>query len=113
MYYGENKQYYLRKNKKHKTMHEEIIREAKNKPCKDCRFCFPSVCMDFDHLKNKKFNVSQGPSRFGIKKILEEIAKCDVVCSNCHRIRTAKILLSASVMDNTSGFDPEDSTFES
>jgi hypothetical protein len=46
--------------------------------------------MDFDHLdsKTKKWNLSQW-TRFANKELLlEEISKCEVVCSNCHRIRT-------------------------
>ena len=27
-------------------------------------------------------------STYSLKRLEEEIAKCDVVCSNCHRIRT-------------------------
>jgi hypothetical protein len=47
------------------------------------------IVLDFDHLSNKKYNVSRmihdGFSWAAIKK---EISKCEVVCSNCHRIRT-------------------------
>ena len=45
-----------------------------------------SLC---DHVgDDKSFNVSR-MSRLGSKrKIDEEIAKCEVVCSNCHRERT-------------------------
>jgi transcription elongation factor Elf1 len=47
------------------------------------------IVLDFDHLKDKKYNISRmihdGFSWAAIKK---EIAKCEVVCANCHRIRT-------------------------
>lgn len=47
------------------------------------------IVLDFDHLSDKKYNVSRmihdGFSWAAIKK---EIAKCEVVCANCHRIRT-------------------------
>ena len=45
--------------------------------------------MDFDHLRDKKFNISNS---MGMPEaaLLAEIAKCEVVCSNCHRIRTEK-----------------------
>ena len=47
------------------------------------------IVLDFDHLKDKKYNVSRmihdGFSWAAIKK---EIAKCEVVCAKCHRIRT-------------------------
>lgn len=45
-----------------------------------------SLCLDFHHRdpKTKLFNVRDGVNR-GIKKMLEEIAKCDVLCCNCHR----------------------------
>jgi len=56
--------------------------------CVDCGVTNPIV-LDFDHLHDKKYNVSRmihdGFSWAAIKK---EIAKCEVVCANCHRIRT-------------------------
>lgn len=65
----------------------EAIREAKNRPCADCGGSFPPVCMDFDHRGDKKFNLGQYGKR-SIETLMAEIAKCDVVCANCHRIRT-------------------------
>jgi len=54
----------------------------------DCSGKFPVVCMDFDHVRGKKsFNISAAGPRTP-ESVLREIAKCDVVCSNCHRIRT-------------------------
>jgi hypothetical protein len=46
--------------------------------------------MDFDHVRDEKFaSVSQLVSYgYGIASIDAEIAKCDLVCSNCHRYRT-------------------------
>jgi hypothetical protein len=46
--------------------------------------------MDFDHREGetKLFNLSSAWVRGGLSKIKEEIAKCDVVCANCHRLRT-------------------------
>ena len=62
--------------------------------CIDCGNKNPIV-LDFDHLKDKKYNVSRmihdGFSWAAIKK---EIAKCEVVCANCHRIRTHERLTS-------------------
>ena len=56
--------------------------------CADCRITNPLV-LDFDHLQDKKYNISrkiqEGFSWAAIKK---EISKCEVVCANCHRIRT-------------------------
>ena len=56
--------------------------------CVDCGIVNPIV-LDFDHLHDKKYNVSRmihdGFSWAAIKK---EIAKCEVVCANCHRVRT-------------------------
>ena len=66
----------------------EMMTQAKAKPCMDCGGLFPPCAMDFDHVRgNKLFTLGENHSR-GISPIQEEIAKCDVVCSNCHRIRT-------------------------
>lgn len=60
----------------------------KNKPCTDCKNKFPSVCMDFDHVRGHKVaGVSKLLAR-SWEVIKQEIAKCDLVCANCHRIRT-------------------------
>lgn len=69
----------------------QMVNEAKSKPCADCGHKYPYYVMDFDHLPGteKVDGISvmraNGRSR---KLILEEIAKCDVVCANCHRERT-------------------------
>ena len=66
-----------------------ILRKKLNKPCKDCKQVFNPWQMDFDHRPgtHKIKNLSQ-MRRERDKKILEEIAKCDLVCANCHRQRT-------------------------
>lgn len=68
----------------------QYIADAKAKPCADCGRIFPTVCMDFDHRPNsgKKFNLSGARDR-NLESIKAEIAKCDVVCACCHRIRSA------------------------
>ena len=66
---------------------QNIILAAKNKPCMDCGQQFPPCAMDFDHQEIKLFHVSGGHKR-SFDDLRAEIAKCDVVCANCHRIRT-------------------------
>lgn len=67
---------------------QEWINSIKDKPCADCGKTFPSCCMDFDHVRGKKFKGIGRMVGFSEARILEEIAKCDVVCACCHRVRT-------------------------
>ena len=75
-----------------KVNDRSVINKLKHVPCIDCHVLFPPECMDFDHVRGEKlFNISIGVgTRKGIKTILAEIAKCEVVCANCHRIRTQR-----------------------
>lgn len=59
-------------------------------PCK-CGEADPTV-LDFHHVRGpKRFAIARGISAgYCIETILEEIAKCEVVCANCHRRHTAK-----------------------
>lgn len=52
--------------------------------------------MDFDHREGetKEYQLNQ-VDRMGINALKREIAKCDVVCSNCHRERTYKRMLKS------------------
>lgn len=68
------------------------LRELRTVPCMDCGGIFPPYVMDFDHRdpKTKLFSLAAGKSLLKNRVLLEaEVAKCDVVCANCHRIRTA------------------------
>ena len=58
-------------------------------PCMDCGETDP-VVLEFDHLRDKSFNIGQDLARRAWKSVLDEIEKCEVVCANCHRRRTAR-----------------------
>lgn len=69
----------------------ELLYTLKNVACADCKVKYIPYAMDFDHRpgEEKAFNLSEAISkRFSIERILNEAAKCDVVCATCHRIRT-------------------------
>ncbi len=81
-----NRERAARKTREVTLQRRAWIAGLKAKPCMDCRKLFPAVCMDFDHVRGQKlFQVSE--CRRSLEAILAEIAKCDLVCSNCHRIR--------------------------
>lgn len=69
----------------------KFILDFKGTPCTDCKRTFDPYIMDFDHLpnSNKLFTISSAVGR-GIsrQKIKDEINKCELVCANCHMIRT-------------------------
>lgn len=81
---------------------ESWILELKSKPCVDCGNCFESCCMDFDHiLGEKKYNIgSMVAHSYSKSSIEEELIKCELVCSNCHRIRTRNRKLNTSKFKN-------------
>jgi hypothetical protein len=60
-------------------------------PCADCRGSFHPAAMSWDHLpgSNKLDDVSSMFRRqLRMRTILVEIAKCELVCANCHAVRT-------------------------
>jgi hypothetical protein len=57
-------------------------------PCTDCGESDPLV-LEFDHQRDKSFNISKGVRDRPWAAVLAEISKCEVVCANCHRRRTA------------------------
>ncbi len=95
-YYQKDKAAYVARatqwNKKSYIKIRQLIAALKDVPCADCGQRFPSECMDFDHVRGKKlFDVASAPSRqLSEKRLLAEVQKCEIVCANCHRIRTAK-----------------------
>ncbi|MEE8522148.1 MAG: hypothetical protein V3S83_12375 [Gemmatimonadota bacterium] len=57
--------------------------------CHNCGYTGDARALEFHHRadETKKFSIS---NRLGGKwrTLLREVAKCDVLCSNCHKIET-------------------------
>lgn len=69
-----------------------LVEEIKKGPCADCENRFPSPAMDLDHVRgDKTTDISKmvGQS-YSMEALVEELTKCELVCANCHRIRTAE-----------------------
>lgn len=67
----------------------EYVLTCKDGPCMDCGIKYPPYVMHFDHRpdEEKLFGLAKMATR-GLDKIKAEIAKCDLVCANCHAERT-------------------------
>lgn len=72
-----------------KNLRKFIIEFKTGKPCMDCGKSFPPCAMDFDHQADKVASIANAVARgFSIERLLVEIKKCELVCANCHRVRT-------------------------
>ena len=69
----------------------EMLRDLRRVPCADCGGKFEPHQMDFDHRdpSTKSFNVMTGRAMLmSTRRLMDEVAKCDIVCANCHRVKT-------------------------
>jgi 5-methylcytosine-specific restriction endonuclease McrA len=93
-HYLANRQRYIdaearRKRARAETRMRYLIEYFRSHPCTDCGEKDPLV-LEFDHLRDKRFEVTNQFASRNWQEILDEIAKCEVVCANCHRRRTAR-----------------------
>lgn len=81
----------IEKNRERRIRNKQYVWDyLKNTSCKHCGNSDPRV-LEFDHLNSeeKLFNISDICNRsHSIKSIKKEIDKCQVLCANCHRIKT-------------------------
>ncbi len=93
-HYADNRQRYIREAcvRKQRLAIERtgyLLQFFRRHPCADCGESDP-VVLEFDHLGDDKlFDIGQALPYRNWESILAEIEKCDVVCANCHRRRTA------------------------
>lgn len=77
-----------------------FVEEAKAGHCVDCGQSYPPYVMDFDHVRGEKVaDVNHLRNRSSWQRLAEEIAKCDLVCANCHRERTHQRALVAQLVE--------------
>lgn len=75
--------------KRRKEERQELLNAIKvERGCADCGYNADPEALDFDHLGEKNFCISM--SKRTVQAILHEVERCEVVCANCHRIRTKK-----------------------
>ncbi len=90
--WAENKQAWNRRR-------VDWLRDMKvGKACTDCGGVFPPEAMQWDHLPGttKLGTISKSMRGRQPKLIFEELAKCELVCANCHAIRTYRRLREAT-----------------
>jgi hypothetical protein len=70
--------------------HADLLDQLRDVPCMDCDGRYPPCAMEFDHRDSttKVQGVTRMIGRASIERILAEVDKCDIVCANCHRLRT-------------------------
>jgi 5-methylcytosine-specific restriction endonuclease McrA len=93
-HYAANRQRYIeqtrvRNQKRFRERVSFLLEYSRSHPCTDCGESDP-VVLDFDHLRDKAFHIAYGIHYRAWDQVLAEIEKCEVVCSNCHRRRTAR-----------------------
>lgn len=87
----EEKRRRYNKGKANKARVQDLVIEyLVANPCLDCGESDP-VVLEFDHVRGEKIaNVSELILKQNVVLLFNEIAKCEVVCANCHRRRTGK-----------------------
>jgi hypothetical protein len=102
-YYAEHREEEIQRVRIRQTATLEFLRDLRRRPCEDCGGSFPPWVMDFDHRdpKTKSFALAAGHALLKPRDaLLAEIAKCDVLCANCHAMRTYKWIKSEDVFSS-------------
>ena len=90
-HYHANKEAWREKRLRWEAKIRALVLAAKDCPCADCGGRWHPLVMEFDHLPGTEKLINVGDARvrkLGADKIRAEIAKCEVVCPTCHRVRT-------------------------
>ena len=78
------------RRREYRERNRAIVWAAKDRPCTDCSRRYPYYVMHFDHLGDDKSGTINKMAWRPVSedRLRTEIAKCEVVCANCHAERT-------------------------
>ncbi len=86
---GQKEKTAARQRSRRSTIEKYLKEYKESKGCVDCQEHYPYYVLEFDHLHSKSFGVADYKKyTINLELIKKEIEKCEVVCANCHRIRT-------------------------
>lgn len=93
-YHGNKEQYYDRNKVSQDKARAYVLKIKNSTPCTDCGEIYINEpwLVEFDHLPEhgKKRSISEWIHRYGMTQgLIDEIARCELVCLICHRRRTA------------------------
>lgn len=87
-HYQENRSKYIDKARRNELEYKRQYYEwLSTKSCTDCGISDIRV-LEQDHLGDKEYNISAKIGGITLEAMMPELNKCEVVCANCHRIRT-------------------------
>jgi hypothetical protein len=88
---AERKRRKARERERYDKHHRYLTALKLERGCADCGYDAHPAALHFDHLPGtvKRAEVGRLRGWTTWRRLLEEIAKCEVVCANCHAIRTA------------------------
>lgn len=77
------------KTPRNRRLKIQFIQEKGGK-CKHCKLKYDgtnAVVFQFHHLRDKSFNLSSGNfNNYNLETLKKEVAKCDLLCGNCHAL---------------------------
>lgn len=86
-YYSKNREKVLGLNRQNKQRNAQHLAQVKQqRGCQTCGYNKCAAALDFHHLGSKSFELSRAATMgMSIQSLDDEIAKCIVLCANCHR----------------------------
>lgn len=86
IYLIKNKDNVNKQRRKRGDKHKKQLIAYKGGKCQICGYNDCIAALDFHHVKReKKFDIGRGGGCYSLRKLKEEVDKCILVCSNCHR----------------------------
>lgn len=97
-YYEKNKEKVKQVARDRRNLVVRYVQQYKQeRGCTDCKIMYPYWILELDHLPEftKIGNVATMVATHSFEDVKAELAKCEVVCANCHKDRTRNRLISS------------------
>lgn len=89
-WYQRNREKVIAKSAAKRRRNYMWLCSQKDKPCADCGVEYHPFVMEFHHRdpSTKLDTVGNLIQKASRQRVIDEIEKCDLLCANCHRVRT-------------------------